>query len=350
MRNMLKRRRLWLIVGGLLFVLFVLPFLIPLGATGVNPAALASEIETGNVPDNVDPALVAALSAPASRYVEVNGVQTYVVEQGAVGGEAVVFIHGFGGSTFSWRLNLNAVAEAGYRAVAFDLPPFGLSTRPASFDYSHDGLAEFTAALLDALNIEQATLVGHSMGGSVIAHFALKYPQRVDKLIFVAGAVNVSDNVGGLSGLLSFPPAARWLQVGVRTFITPERMGEILMSAYYNPGFIDPTVQTGYQLPLRTEGWDTGLVAYIRDAGSSSLTPQQITQINATSLLLWGEEDTWVPLSRGQTLADTLPNAILQTYPRVGHLPMEEIADAFNLDLITFLQTGELPDETEFFG
>lgn len=350
MRNVLKRRRLWLIVGGLLFVLLVLPFLIPLGSTGVNPAALAAEIEAGSVPPNADSELVAALSAPAARYIEVNGVQTFVVEQGAVTDQAVVFIHGFGGSTFSWRLNLNTVAAAGYRAVAFDLPPFGLSTRLASFDYSHDGLAEFTAAVLDSLNIEKATFVGHSMGGSVIAHFALKYPQRVDKLIFVAGAVHVANNADGLSGLLSFPPVARWLQIGVRTFITPERMGEILMSAYYNPGFIDPTVQTGYQLPLRTEGWDTGLVAYIRDAGRNNLTPEQITQIDATSLLVWGEEDTWVPLSRGQALTDLLPNAILQTYPRVGHLPMEEIANAFNLDLITFLQTGELPEEMEFFG
>lgn len=348
MQNLRKRRRLWIGLGVVLFVLLVLPFLIPLGSTGANPVVLAAEIAEGAASDDADAHLVAALTAEGASYVDVNGVSAFVVQRGAADAPPVLFVHGFGGSTFSWRLTLGDVAEAGFRAIALDLPPFGLSERTADFDYSREALADFIAGLMDALTIDRATLVGHSMGGGVIAHFAVKYPERVEQLVFVAGAVD-TDAGGGASGLLGFAPLARWVQLGVRTFITPERLSEILLSAYYNPGFIDETVLAGYQLPLRTEGWDSGLVAFIRDAGGG-VAAEQLATINANTLLLWGEQDTWVPLARGQSLAQMLPNAVIQTYPRVGHLPMEEVADAFNLDLITFLLTGTLPSETEFLG
>lgn len=348
MQTIRKRRRLWIGLGVALFVLLVLPFLIPLGSTGANPVTLAEQLAAGSAPDDADAQLAAALTAEGASYVDVNGVSAFIVQRGAADAPPVLFVHGFGGSTFSWRLTMDDVAQAGFRAIALDLPPFGFSERAADFDYSREALADFIAGLMDALNIENAILVGHSMGGGVIAHFAVKYPERVERLVFVAGAVD-TDGAGGASVLLGFAPLARWAQIGVRTFITPERLSEILLSAYYNPGFIDNTVLTGYQLPLRTEGWDSGLVAFIRDAGGG-IPADQLATITANTLLLWGEQDTWVPLARGQSLAQILPNAVIQTYPRVGHLPMEEVADAFNLDLITFLLTGSLPSETEFLG
>jgi pimeloyl-ACP methyl ester carboxylesterase len=347
MQLLRKRRRLWILLGLVLFVLLVLPFLIPLGSTGANPVALAAQVAEGSAPSNADAQLLAALTAEGASYVDVNGVSAFIVQRGAADAPPVLFVHGFGGSTFSWRLTLDDVAGAGFRAIALDLPPFGFSERSADFDYSREALAEFIAGLMDALNVERAILVGHSMGGGVIAHFAIKYPERVEQLVFVAGAVEAGGS--GVGRLLGFPPLARWVQIGARTFITPERLSEILLSAYYNPGFIDDTVLTGYQLPLRTEGWDTGLVAFIRDSGGG-VSADQLATISANTLLLWGEQDTWVPLARGQSLAEMLPNAVIQTYPRVGHLPMEEVADAFNLDLITFLLTGTLPSETEFLG
>jgi pimeloyl-ACP methyl ester carboxylesterase len=111
-------------------------------------------------------------------------VHTFVQESGPTDGPAVVLVHGFGGSTFNWRYTLPALAEAGYRAVALDLMGFGLSDKSFDQDDSHAAQADFVADVMTALDIQRATLVGHSMGGNVIAHFALKYPERVEGLVF----------------------------------------------------------------------------------------------------------------------------------------------------------------------
>ena len=69
-------------------------------------------------------------------------------------------------------------------AVALDLKGFGLSDKSFDEDYSHPAQADFVADMMTALDIQSATLVGHSMGGNGLAHFALKYPERVEGLVF----------------------------------------------------------------------------------------------------------------------------------------------------------------------
>ncbi len=348
----MKRRRRWLIALGIIaFMLFILPFLIPLPPAGVDPVALYNEIRTGTVPDGVNPALVETLSNPDGSYIEVDGVQIYVIDKGAEDAPAVIFLHGFGGSTFTWRLTLDAVADAGYRAIAFDRPPFGMSQRPASLDYAAPAAADFTAHLMDVMGIETATLVGHSAGGTVLAHFALNYPERVDKLVIVSGAVLTGGGAPPFVGsIVGFPPITRWTQIGVRIFITPERLSDILSTAYARSDFMRPAIALGYQLPLYTLDWDSGLVALVRDSARNAVPQERLPEITANTLLLWGANDTWVPPADGAQLAEILPNATLQTYDNVGHLPMEEADQNFNLDLIGFLNTGELPAEAEFQG
>jgi pimeloyl-ACP methyl ester carboxylesterase len=88
----------------------------------------------------------------------------------------VILLHGFGGSTFSWRLTLPALADAGYSAVALDLRGFGLSDKDGGADHGHAAQARYVAALMDELAIQDAVVVGHSMGGNVAAHLAVHAP------------------------------------------------------------------------------------------------------------------------------------------------------------------------------
>ncbi len=76
----------------------------------------------------------AALAEPDGFFVQVDGVRIYGRALGPEDGEPVLLVHGFGGSTFSWRHTLKALAEAGYRAIAFDRPPFGLSAKQGALD------------------------------------------------------------------------------------------------------------------------------------------------------------------------------------------------------------------------
>ena len=172
----MKRKIAYVLLGLLAFVL-IGPYLIPLPA------------QPDRAPEDVAPA--------DGRFVTVGGLRTFVQEAGPADWPPVLLIHGFGGSTFNWRLTLPALADAGYRAIALDLKGFGLADKSFDQDYSHAAQADFAVEAMTALGVERATLVGHSMGGSVIAHLALKYPERVDGLVFAAAAVMTGDEGAG---------------------------------------------------------------------------------------------------------------------------------------------------------
>ena len=301
MRTTWKRGLLILIV--ILVLLLGLPYLIPLPAG--QPAT--------------------ALADAAGRFVTVEGLQTYVLEAGPPEGPAVVLIHGLGGSTFSWRETIDPLADAGYHVIAFDLPGFGLTDKPLAYDYGHPHQADFTAHLLDALDVSTATLVGHSMGGNIIAHLALRHPERVERLVFVDGAVVGSGGgPGNVGALAAFPPIARWIEVAGAYLLTPERFTDLLRSAYADPDFVTPEIAAGYARVLQTPDFAAGLVGLVRDAGQNQLPEEAIRQIAAPSLLAWGEADTWVPLVNGQRLLALLPDAVLRTYPASDICPWKK--------------------------
>jgi pimeloyl-ACP methyl ester carboxylesterase len=319
---------MWIRILILLFLLiFVAPLLLTLLPSGVQAETLAD---------------------PGGYFVEVNGLHTYVLERGAPDAPPVLLLHGFGGSTYSWRDTMDALASAGYRVIAFDRPPYGLSQKTGTgMPYSPEAGADFTAALMDTLGLQTASLIGHSAGGGVIAQFAVRHPERAEKLVFVAGAVALEDGQrgGGMlgvpdwaRGLLNAPAFRRAAQAGVRLFVQPEAFADLQRSAYYDPAMVTPDVAAGYQRALRVEGWDEALLNIV--AGGSfgqPLTLEQVEAISLPTLIVWGEEDTWVPIAAGERLRALLPNDEWIVYPEIGHLPMEEAPAQFNQDVIEFL-------------
>lgn len=297
------------------------------------------------------------LADPDGAFIDINGVEIYYVEQGPADGPAVLLLHGFGGSTFTWRDTMPALAEAGYRVIAFDRPPFGLSDKSPDVDYSLDAQVALTAGLMDSLSIESAVVVGHSAGGGVIAHFATLYPERVNALVFVAGAVRVTSqtappapqaaeeasNPSPLGGLFemaaNLDPNSAFAQAAVRAFLTPERFAGLLSSTYFDPATMTEEIAAGYQRPLQIAGWEIAFLAYFasRTQITADLDLEAFAALDAPVLIIWGEEDTWVTPDVGQDLHAFLPESQLITYALVGHMPMEENVAQFNADLLTFL-------------
>jgi len=119
------------------------------------------------------------------RTIGANGVDLHVVERGV--GPPVILCHGFPELSYSWRHQLEALAAAGYRAVAPDQRGYGRTSRPQSVaEYDVEHLAGDLLALLDDLGEERAVFVGHDWGAVVVWHLALVAPDRV------AGAVGLS--------------------------------------------------------------------------------------------------------------------------------------------------------------
>lgn len=309
-----------LTIAALAFGLIVLPYLLPLGG-----------------PEAVPPA---RLADPGGEFITLHD-ETLYVDHVPGSGEPVILVHGFGGSTVSWWQVIPALAEAGYDVYAVDLLGFGLSEKGWDHDYSHPAQAERLVALMDHWGLETATLVGHSMGGNVVAHVALAYPERVDRLVLVSAAIyGSSENMLPVpASLLDLPPARRWAQVILRGALN-SMAGDLLASAANDESVIPPEILAGYERALRTPGWDTGLLAMTRDADRNGL-PAPVNELRMPVLILWGQQDSWVSPEDGVRLEQEIPGAERLEFAGVGHLPMHETPDAFNAGLLEFLQQGQ---------
>ncbi|MCA9906873.1 MAG: alpha/beta hydrolase, partial [Anaerolineae bacterium] len=194
------------------------------------------------------------------------------------------------------------------------------------------------AAFMDARGIESAVLVGHSAGGGIIAYFALKYPERVAGLVFVDAALGGTGAPPFVGTLAGFAPFTRWIEIGARLLLTPERYGDLLASAYHDPALATEAVRAGYTKVLQTPNYDQAFAALVRDSGGNNFPKDRLGELDMPALLIWGRDDTWVRLASGEQLADALPNDALIIYDNVGHMTMEEAPEQFNADVIAWLE------------
>jgi len=125
----------------------------------------------------------------AGREFEAAGVRSFVREQGD--GESVLCMHGVPTSCFLYRKVIAELAGRGLRGVAFDLPGLGLAARPRQFDYSWTGLGKFSAAAVDALELDRFHLVVHDIGGPIGFEVAAAMPGRIKSLTILNTMIEV---------------------------------------------------------------------------------------------------------------------------------------------------------------
>lgn len=270
--------------------------------------------------------------APGS-YLDVDGVKIHYVEAGQ--GEPVLLIHGLGGSTFSFRHVIPELAQH-RRVLAFDLRGFGYSQQDGEGDFSLTGQAELTARLLDALGIDRADVVGHSMGGAIAMRLAAGHAGRVSRLVLVDSATNRERRGRRLGALLRpLMPVLSLLTLHNRRFYR-----RALLTAVHDPAFVTDEIVDTYFRPTRMKGHASAMArlgAGVRR--DPPLAPEQVTQ---PTLILWGEHDRWIPVEHGEELHEAIAGSELVLVPSAGHLPLEEQPAFCNRELVRFL-VGERP-------
>jgi len=306
------RRTILIIVAALLFLLVVGPFLVP-------------------VPPLKNTLPPQQLADPDSLFIEVNGFDVHYKMLGQ-GEPALVLLHGFGSSTFSWREVMAPLTQFG-KVVAFDRPAFGLTERPlpgtwkGENPYTLDASVSLTIALLDKLGVNKAILVGNSAGGTIATLTALRYPQRVEALILVSPAVyGGGGSPSWIRPLLGLPQVRRLGPLFVRYLVG--RLEASLPSAWHDPSKITPAVITGYKKPLQVENWDRSFWEFTTTSRPSELETQ-LGQVTVRTLIITGDDDRWVPTAESVRLAGELPNADLVVIPNCGHVAQEECPQQF---------------------
>jgi pimeloyl-ACP methyl ester carboxylesterase len=315
------------VLGALLLILLVGPFLVPIPPLDdtVTPRELADE---------------------DSRFATVNGIEVHYKEQGS-GEDAIVLLHGFGASSFSWREVTTALSADG-RVVAFDRPSAGLTQRlmpnewnPADYaggsPYSPEAQADLTVALLDELGIERAVLVGHSAGGSVAMLTALKYPERVEALVLVDPAIYTEGGPPAFVYPLLKTPQMRRLGPLVGRALGGPAGERILKMAWHDPSRITEEIRQGYRLPLRAENWDRALWELTVARRPLDLG-ERLDELTVPVLVVSGDDDRIVPTEESRRLAEEIAGADLALIEDAGHVPHEEQPAAFLEAVGTFLE------------
>ncbi len=315
---MSRRKKILIsVVVVLLFIIFVLPYLLPL-----------------NGPAPVDPT---KLVEPNGAFVQAGDTRMYYQKAGS-GDVPIVLVHGFGASSFSWRNNLNPIAAAGFTVYAPDMRGFGLSDKGWDKSMSQDAQADRLKTFLDAVGIDRAVLAGNSMGGGIVTNFALRYPDRVRGLVLVDAAIYGGMNSGLVSALVSLPGIQRWAQHLVRFILAnDDRNASTIKSAWFDGSQVTPDVLSGYRRALQTPDWDIGLLALLRDGMSNDLGPR-LKDLHAPTLIVWGEHDTWISPSNAPKLNADIAGSKLAIIPQAGHVPHEEKPEEFNKLVIDFVK------------
>jgi pimeloyl-ACP methyl ester carboxylesterase len=269
-----------------------------------------------------------ASDAPGS-FLEIDGARIHYVEAGQ--GPPVVLIHGWNASTFSFRHTIPELARH-FRVVALDLLGYGYSARPGRAAYSLTAQADLVRAVMDRLGIARAAVAGHSMGGAVAMRLALREPERVERLVLVDAVPVQTRRRAVRFGRFIRPllPAAAPFTLHRASF-----RRRVFRSMVHDPAHATPDVMEGYFRPLRMKGHLRSQArALAGRARDELLDPAAISQ---PTLVLWGEQDRWLPLAAGEELARRIPDAALVVVRGAGHLPLEEEPASANRAILGFL-------------
>jgi pimeloyl-ACP methyl ester carboxylesterase len=259
-------------------------------------------------------------------------------------GPALLLLHGITDSSATWERVAPALAEH-FTLIAPDLLGHGESATPRG-DYSLGAHASGARDILTALGIERVTVVGHSLGGGIAMQFAYQFPERTERLVLVSSGglgreVHLLLRAAALPGADYVLPAltsAGLMSVGrvaggvlKRLRLTPGEDMQVLAQGFAsldNAGSRQAFLHT-----VRAVIEPSGQRVSAQDRlGLAGLLP---------SLIVWGEEDSIIPVEHGLAAHEAMPGSRFEVFPDAGHMPHDADPERFAELLIDFCATTE---------
>ena len=257
-----------------------------------------------------------------------NGVSTRIQEAGR-GDKAIVLVHGTGGRADRWSRNIDALAAQGFHVYAMDLPGHGFASKGAGVDCSVPAYRRFLGNVMDALGIARATIVGTSLGGHVVASYALEHPERIDGITLVGsmGLVPIGDEARGR------------IQAGANNQTRDGVEGK-LKRVIFDAALVTPEMAEEEFRINNSEGAKESFATlgrYIAADLDKEVVGERLALAAFPVLLVWGEEDKTVPPAVGAQVRQLLPKSRLALLARAAHTAYYERADVFNRILGDFV-------------
>lgn len=283
--------------------------------------------------------LVAKYINPSSYFINVEGINMHVNIQGE--GEPVFLIHGSFSSLHTWE-SWEAELSPYFMTISMDLPGHGLTGPDDQKRYGVEEYADLLFSLADNLGIDRFHVAGNSMGGAVALRMASEKPDRISTLNLVnsSGApksskMNSIPKHSSSSNAPIFRLARHPIFSKILLKCTPKFVFKLNMNqVYFDSEKIKDESMTRYYELMRREG--------NRRATLDRLTTEKsldvdFKKISMPVLIIWGREDTWIPLTNGERLAAAIPKAKFKIFDQAGHVPMEEIPTETVVEYLSFL-------------
>jgi non-heme chloroperoxidase len=308
-------------------------FTLPLLAIAMQPVFAAQPEQATQPPSSV------ASARTASTITTADGVQLYYKDWGPKDGPVVTFSHGWPLNSDSWESQMLFLASEGYRVVAHDRRGHGRSSQPWEGN-DMDHYADDLAAVIEALDLKDVTLVGFSTGGGEVARYIGRHgTERVKKAVLVSAVppmmLKTADNPGGLP-----------LEVfdGIRKASLEDRSQlylDLASGPFYGYNRPGAEVSQGLIDNWRAQGLQAGHKNTYDSIAAFSATDFRgdLKKFDVPTLVIHGDDDQIVPLdSSGKASAALVKGAKLIVYPGAPHGLTDTHKERFNNDLLAFLK------------
>jgi pimeloyl-ACP methyl ester carboxylesterase len=263
-----------------------------------------------------------------------SGIRIRVVERGDPTAPPVLLVHGWGCSAFVFRRNMPALADAGFRAIAVDLKGHGLSDKPVAPDeYTIESLVEHLLEILDALELDRPALAAHSLGSSLIYHFASRYPNRARCLGLLSPV--------GLTGV-----SLMWLYLA----LTPRFLTTILQQirprlivklalrrVYGKRGHFTERDVEEFLAPSQFPEFSLAMRELLHHYDWNAAKHRRLAVVDIPAVGVWGTLDHLMPEDGMEMYLSLLPRIVLHAITDAGHLITEETPDEVNSALMEML-------------
>lgn len=269
-----------------------------------------------------------------SHFIKINDLDVHYKKKGS--GMPILLIHGTSSSLHTWEKWEDELSKQ-YTTYSIDMQGGGLTTPPADNDYSIKSYINLIDGFVEALNIDSFYLVGNSLGGHTAWAYAANstHASQVKKLILIAPS-------GFFIKTRDKPLAFQMAQFDF-VFNNIEKMNikpivkKSLKEVYYNEDLVTNALVTRYNDLGSREGNRKAFVYKIRQIEEGD--KKDLSKITCPTLIMWGENDAWIPIELAEIFKTNIPNNQFIVYENCGHVPMEEKAKESVADAIVFFET-----------
>jgi 2-hydroxy-6-oxonona-2,4-dienedioate hydrolase len=269
------------------------------------------------------------------KFTNVNGYRIRYLEDGPRDCKILILLHGIGASAERWSSVIPTLSRD-YRVIAPDIIGFGYSDKPA-VEYTMDFFVDFFKLFLDNLGISKASIIGSSLGGHIATEFAIRFNHMVEKLVLVSPA-----------GMMrkSSPTLDRYFMAAL--YPEHQRVYEAFSEMVYDSNTINQEILMDFINRMSLPNAKYAFMSTLLGIRYAPDLRGRLSSITAPTLLMWGENDTTIPLAEYAHQYNGIPNMEeLVVIKKCGHIAPIEKPATFNRILLRFLMRPTLITATQ---